>query len=546
MPGGLTSPVGVISIDNNQSFGSESPTFQTTVFPGYHLISSSSPVGYLVFYSVCMNCTAHSAASYVFGSSATVAVPIGGSVNVSWLYTPQNGTLQGLRVLSNGSAFLLASLTVDATPTFPLGFSPFTSTFPGGLHTIVSSTPAGYAVSSSICMNCTMHPASSFTAGSSVTVQVPANAYVDVQFQYTSTASLPFLTSSPSANQTISGDLTLSVSGTGFLKAASVEYTLGTYRIARVAAQASNPNFQITWKSALASDGNSQIEVVARDYLDNIIFQDIRPVTLSNFGNTAAMPLPASLTGSVPVVLNAYDKLHNPAYWQVFLDGEILPGTTGLLFSDQDGTRSNSRTTTLDTTLYPNGRHELHFAFHSNDYPAASSSTASLDFRGMVTQNVTIDNGRALMEILPNYLFVYTPVSTGIQLTCGRAYTDGSKDGCGAPTYSVNTSTSSPGIQVSASGVVFGSQEGYGDIQVTDSGKSALVHVLDSERNRTSPFPGRGEIRQHLHCRQIALCDGAFPTRARPPFRQRATDSRYQACGHQYSEPGHVPAKQQS
>ncbi len=303
-------------------------------------------------------------------------------------------------------------------------------------------------------------------------------------------------------NQVITGMATFSVTGPNLSKTASVEYTLGAYRIGLVAAQNANPNFQVTWNSALAADGNSQVEVTARDYLDNIIFQDIRPITLSNFGNSAAAPLAPALTGQVPLVLSAYDKTHFPAYWQIFLDGEILPGVSGLLFSDQDGVHSNSRATTLDTTLYPNGRHEFHFALHSNDYPAPAGGSSGLDFRGMVTQNVNINNGRALMEILPNYLFVYTPVSTGVQLTCARAYTDGYRDSCSAPAYSVAPETSSPGVHVSASGLIFASQEGYGDILVADSGKIAMVHVWvrntpglpqfqDSGKMGTTYLPGK-------------------------------------------------------
>ena len=477
-PGGSPSLVGVVTVDGNQSFGSQTSTFHTSIFPGIHTISSSSPSGYVVFYSVCVNCVTHLAATYVTGTSLLLAVPIGGTVDISFLYVPQTGVIQGSRVLSDGTAFTNAALTLDSLLTLPAGASVFTSSASADSHSLVSATPAGYSVSYSICSNCTQHPSASFVIGSSATVQVPPSGFIDVQFQYTAIPGAPPVTTLiPALNQTVAGNITFSVTGPSLLKTASVEYTLGAYRIAMVGAQSSNPNFQFTWNSALASDGNSQIEVTARDYLDNIIFQDIRPITLSNYGNSASALLAPTVAGMVPVALSAYDKFHFPAYWQIFLDGEILPTTTGLLFSDHDGVHSNSRNTVIDTTLYPNGRHEFHFAFHSNDYPSASSANSNIDFRGMVTQNVNINNGRALMEILPNYLFVYAPVSTGVQLTCSRAYTNGDHDSCSSPTYSVTAATSSPGIQVSPSGLIIASQEGYGDILVADSGKTAAVHV---------------------------------------------------------------------
>ncbi len=473
-PGGAASTVGAVTLDGNQTFGTDNNLFQTALFPGAHTLTSNAPAGYTASYSVCVNCTAHLVASYTTGTTAKFAVPLNGTVDINWLYTPQAGTVQGSRTLSDGTAYTGAALTLDSSLSVPSGASAFSSSVSAGSHSIGSAVPSGFTVSYSVCTGCTQHLAASFVSGSLATVTVPPGGYVDVQFQYTAVSSTSVI--SPTSNQTVTGNLTLSIAGTNLTKAASVEYSIGSNRIARVPAQSGNPTFQTTWNSALASDGVSQIEITVRDYLDNVFFQDVRTVTLNNYGNSATAPLSNSVSGSVPVSLNAYDKAHFPAYWQVFLDGEILPGTSGLLFTDLGGVHSNARSTTLDTTMYPNGKHEFHFAFHSNDYPAASSGVGT-DFRGMVTQNVSVDNGRALMEILPNYLFVYTPTSTGVQLSCARAYTNGDKDSCLAPAYSVVPTTSSPGVLVTSSGMVTGSQEGYGDILVSDSGKSATVHV---------------------------------------------------------------------
>ncbi len=298
-----------------------------------------------------------------------------------------------------------------------------------------------------------------------------------MRFQYTALDPATITVTSPTPSQTVTGTLTLSVTGGNLAKAASVEYTIGSNRIARVPAQTSNPNFSTTWNSALASDGNSQLEVTVRDYLDNTIYQDFRSIVLNNYGNAASAPLPGVLTGTVPVTLTAYDRTHFPSYWQIFVDGELGPSPYGLLFSDQDAVHQNARSTVIDTTAYPNGKHEFHFAFHSNDYPVTNTSAPGLDFRGMVTQNVTIANTRALAEILPNYLFIYTPVSTGVQLTCSRVFTNGDRDPCAAPTYSVDPLTSSPAIQVSPSGLLISQQEGYGDIIVSEGGRTAVSHV---------------------------------------------------------------------
>ena len=475
--GGAGLVLGVISLDGNQISGSSNPIIQSFIFPGVHVLDSIAPVGYVISYSVCVNCITHPAPSFVTGSSVRIVVPVNGTVDVAWVYTAQPGTLQGTRNLTDGSTFTGAALTVDGVQSFAAGASPFTAAMPAGVHTVLSSAPAGYTVSYSICANCTVHVASSFQPGNLASVIVPAGGYADIRFQYTGVAAATITVTSPAPNQTLTGNIQLAVNGGNLSKAASVEYTIGSNRIARIPAQASNPTFQVMWNSALASDGNSQIETTVRDDLDNILLQDVRSVVLNNFGNAATAVLPAVLTGTVPLALTAYDRSHFPAYWQIFMDGEIGPNPYGLLFSDQDAVHQNARNTILDTTAYTNGRHEFHFAFHSNDYPVTNTSAPNLDFRGMVTQNVNVTNARALMEILPNYLFIYTPVSTGVQLTCTRVYTNQDQDPCSAPAYLLNTVTSSPGIQVSPTGLVLGMQEGYGDITVSEGGRSALVHV---------------------------------------------------------------------
>lgn len=476
LPGGAPATNGVIALDGSQSLGSGSSTYQANVFPGLHTLSSNASAGYVVSYSVCLSCTSHPASSYKTGTTVTVVVPINGTVDVFWMYSPNPGFLTGNSVLPDGSSFLSSTLLLDSTQQLA-NPSAFAASLPAGTHTVFSSQPAGFTVAYSVCQNCPQHLAASYQSGALVTVTVPPGGYVDVRFQYTALSPATITVTSPMPSQTVTGVLPLAVTGGDLSEAASVEYSIGSNRIARIPAQSSNPTFATTWNSALASDGTSQIEVTARDYLDNIIYQDFRSIVLSNYGNAASAPLPGVLTGTVPITLNAFDQTHFPSYWQVFVDGEIGPNPYGLLFSDQDAVHQNSRATVLDTTAYPNGKHEFHFAFHSNDYPITSTSAAGLDFRGMVTQNVMIDNVRALAEILPNYLFIYAPVSTGVQLTCTRVFTNQDRDPCAAPVYSLNASTSSPGIQVSASGMVIGTREGYGDINVSEGGRTATVHV---------------------------------------------------------------------
>jgi hypothetical protein len=260
----------------------------------------------------------------------------------------------------------------------------------------------------------------------------------------------------------------LSVTG-NLSNVARVYYKMGHY----IFASSSQSPFNVSWNSALAADGNMQIETIACDVYDNVLSDSFTPVVFSNYGNKAevlAPGIPATMSGLTTINLHAYDPLHYPAYWSSAIDGEILP----VIYTDQSTKNDNTQAQVIDTTIYSNGSHEFYFAFHSGDYNNPKPVSGNENYRGMVMQSVNIQNGRTFMEVMATYLHVYTNVGGNLSLGCSRVYTNGDRDGCLAPQWVPADPTV---VSVDTTGKLMGLKTGYTDVTLTEGGKTTLVHV---------------------------------------------------------------------
>ncbi|MDO8600099.1 MAG: Ig-like domain-containing protein [bacterium] len=104
-------------------------------------------------------------------------------------------TIQGYKIDSSGAVFSSPGATITVTgSSFNQSYGPITNPYfaqqiPAGNYTVTSSVPTGYTVSYSLCYNCANnadpHPASSYVADSSVSVNAPAGGYADVWWKYT-------------------------------------------------------------------------------------------------------------------------------------------------------------------------------------------------------------------------------------------------------------------------------------------------------------------------------------------------------------------------
>jgi hypothetical protein len=271
----------------------------------------------------------------------------------------------------------------------------------------------------------------------------------------------------PAASQTVTGTIQLTLSG-NLSSVYHVDYKIGNYRFA---SSATSP-FSVSWNSALASDGNVQIETIAYDPFGNILSDTFTPVVLLNYGDKASVTggLPAQASGSLTYALQGYDSVHYPAYWTTFIDGEAQTP----LYTDQAAKNQNTVTQTIDTTMYPNGTHEFYFTFHSNDYNNPKPPGGPEDFRGMVAQQINFQNGQTFMDVIANYLHVYTTVGARLALGCTRTYTNGATSACTGPQWVPNDATV---VSIDSSGNLTGLAIGYTDVTLTEGGKSTVIHV---------------------------------------------------------------------
>lgn len=100
------------------------------------------------------------------------------------------GPIQGYKIDANGAVFNSpgATITIDGSQSFGPSVNPYGQTVTVGSHTVTSSTPVGFAVSYSLCNNCTDHSVAGghpFVAGTSVTVNVTSGGYADLWWKYT-------------------------------------------------------------------------------------------------------------------------------------------------------------------------------------------------------------------------------------------------------------------------------------------------------------------------------------------------------------------------
>lgn len=270
-------------------------------------------------------------------------------------------------------------------------------------------------------------------------------------------------------------------------RVASVDYTVGFYRIARV----TRPPFAFEWNSALAPDGNTSVRMVARDAFGKTVASQESAVWLQNYGNHATEStgtLDRMLAGAAPLRLEAFDAGAFPAYWQVFIDGE----QAALRFTDQAGRNDNAIEQSLDTTRYPNGRSEFHLMVHSNNFGRRVEGDGNKNFRAMMTRTVEIGNGRIYMEPVANYLHVYlTPGGDEIELGCSRLLTDGSREPCRAPQY---LSANPRVARVSFDGWVAPVSNGFTTVTLTEQNRRTTVFVWVRDRHEIPHFQGDGRM----------------------------------------------------
>jgi hypothetical protein len=319
-----------------------------------------------------------------------------------------------------------------------------------------------------------------------VDVQIEVNA---VLAGTCSTGAAPSIAMAPATGSTISGTTVLSVNASNAPATAAVAFDLGSWRLGVVTA----PPFQLSWNTGFAADGFYSLQATAYDSSGAVLAQATTAVHVNNHGGGLTVNSPdltKAMTGQVQMSLTGQDpSVYYPARWDVFLDGEFQ----FYYWTDNWGQNPATITPTINTTLVPNGTHELHIEVGSDYWPAGQQNTKTwYDHRFALTYIVTINNGHTLLGVEPGYEHVYLQPNQTLALTCAQTFTDNTAGPCGAPSYS---SSDTSIVTVDTAGLLTaGSNEGFATVTLTEAGKSAAVYVWVMNSPTIPHFAGNGQM----------------------------------------------------
>jgi hypothetical protein len=329
----------------------------------------------------------------------------------------------------------------------------------------------------------------------------------------TAANSLAFTITHPTAGERVSGTYTFSVSAAWSYP--RIEFKIGSKRIGLLTSSgtgtiprgkngsaAKAPNHQrielnASWNTGYASDGSYALQVLGEDSAGRVWTTAEQIFTINNYGDALVVSSPdltKPLSGNVSINMTGTDSQYYPAYWLLNIDGDFINAQ----FTDEAGQSVVSTSSTIDTTRFLNGKHELYIGLHSDFWPGGGwppnppSPVSFFNWRGAFERIVTINNGHTLMDIEANYLHVYLAPGGQTTLTCKLLFTDDTSGGCVSPVY---TSSDATVATVSSSGALAGgAQDGFTTVTLTDSGKSTDVHVWVRANPGIPHFSGSGQM----------------------------------------------------
>ena len=295
----------------------------------------------------------------------------------------------------------------------------------------------------------------------------------------------------PTANQSVSGSLAFTATGTGI---ASIEFDIGSLRLGT----ATSSPFSVTWNTGYAGDGNYEVEAIGRDSSGKQVATASQFFVINNRGGKLSVTNPnlsSPLSGLLTITISGSDSQYWPATWNVFVDGEL----ENQVWTQQADVSSNSVTAYLDTTRYTNGLHELSIGLNDN-----WSDGNWYGYREGYDRMVDFENGTTLMDVGANDTQVYLEPNGTTTLSCRDLYTDGSSSACSSPTYTnvtcggdplSCTPTTSSVLNVNGSGAVTAeSDEGFATIGVSDRAKTTQVYVWVRSSAGVPHFAGNGQF----------------------------------------------------
>ncbi|MEK7074712.1 MAG: peptidoglycan-binding domain-containing protein [Patescibacteria group bacterium] len=474
---------------------------------GTYTVSSSQPAGYSVSYSTSPT---GGASTYVSGTTATVTVTSGQSINLWWKYSPTAGTsaIQGSKVDQNGTASNFAStITISGIGSFT--DNPYASgTIVPGTYTVSSSQPTGFIVSYST--NPAGGPAT-YIVGSTATVTVLASQTVILWWKYTpiTGATGAIRGSRVDQNGAITNlGITITVSGVGPFTTNpynSGQINPGTYTVSSsqpagyTVSYSTNP---AGGASTYTSGAIATVTVAAGQTID--VWWKYAPVTTSIQGYKVDQNASLSSVAATITIAGGGSFTENP-----YNSGQINPGTYTVSSSQPAGyTVSYSTNPAGGASTYTSGAIATVTVIAGRNVilwwkytPIASTLTKGIIQGSMVDQNGLVTNLGSVVTISgigsftgSSYKSNEIPAGTysiSSSQPAGYTISYSTNPGGGASTYTAGAIVTvtvtagqttnlwwkyTPITQAPTAGTIQGYKVDQ-DGQLTDAGKTAIITI---------------------------------------------------------------------
>jgi len=435
---------------------------------------------------------------YLAGSSgANSALQTAASSLAGAQTTFAGGASDGYFVrISLGASQMAQTISFAAIPDITLGAAPFTltaSATSGLAVTFASVTPTTCGVSGTTvtllaaggCAILASQTGSALYTAATPVLQGFAIAPV-VPYPTPGPAISSSLTiTSPAANSTVSGSITLSTSVSSLSGVASILYllngkTMWDYKAGELVPVSAAAPYTYTWSTANVWNGNMTVQAEALDASGNVLAVSAEvPFTIQNGSAVSRLVSPVrgqTLSGTVNWTAVTNYNL-NLAFFSV--DG-ITVHQQGWNPGENPQVAASS-SYQLDTTQFLNGEHELMVGIHGgpNNYGLAMSQIM-----------VNFNNGRTLMELRPRFKDVYLVPGESVNLAPSLLYTNGDKT---AATASY-TSGSAGIATVDVNGNVTATGLGITTITLQAQGKTATARVIVNPAHNFPHFSKSGGI----------------------------------------------------
>lgn len=285
----------------------------------------------------------------------------------------------------------------------------------------------------------------------------------------------------PTANETVKGTIEMAVNAQSIPGLDHIQFIMNGRILYNAGEPVTSvkPPYTFFWSSANYFDGNYTLQAVGLDVNGNVLkTSSVVNFAIANGSTTFSFTSPGlsspssgtvNLTGQTNLSTGQPAKIYN-----CFIDGRVLE----FAFLP-----APSFTLPLDTTQYPNGKHEL---LCGVSFEGAATTTLV-----SAQEVVDFENGNAPMELRTNFSELPMAIGDNVVLQVKLVNTDLSESAQAAASFASADSTIAA---VASDGTVTAVATGLTTITATAAGKTRTVQVIVNSSHALPHFSASGQV----------------------------------------------------